>query len=128
MTQSPPTILYVDDDEITRSIFDRMLRKFEINRIAAASGSEALDLLQEHGSAIALILMDLKMPKMNGIETVVQIRQTYSLEQLPIVLITASSDIEILQHASDAGITQVILKPITLATIQKLLAEYHLIQ
>jgi len=128
LDHSQPTVLYVDDDEFARTIFERMLQRASVTGIAATSGSEALQILQELGSQIDLVFMDLKMPAMNGIQTVIQIRLEPSFQSLPIVLITAASDVGILQKAHDAGVTQVIMKPITQNTIHKLLTTYELIR
>lgn len=75
---------------ITRILGKRLS---EINLVTASSGQQALELLCQGGTAkylLALVLLDIKMPGMNGIETLHQIRKSPFCRYLPVVMLTSS--------------------------------------
>ncbi|HYT49802.1 MAG TPA: response regulator, partial [Pyrinomonadaceae bacterium] len=71
-------------------------------------------LLQANRVAPDLILMDLAMPRMDGVEAARQLRQRNSLSRTPIFAVTAYGTPEVKQDALDAGCTEVFLKPLEL--------------
>jgi len=81
------TVLVVDDDREIVDAIDIYLRNEGINVIKAYDGIEALEALMEND--IQLILMDIMMPKMDGLRTTMKIRQE---ENIPIILISAKSE------------------------------------
>jgi two-component system, response regulator len=87
------TVLVVDDDpddlEITRRALDKI--GCGATCIMASRGEEALALLQGLAELPALILLDLKMPGMNGIDTLRQIRSDSRLKHIPVVIVTNST-------------------------------------
>ncbi|NPA65483.1 MAG: response regulator [Epsilonproteobacteria bacterium] len=101
-------VLFVDDDE---SIVKRMqiyLQKIFNSVYTAYNGQEALEILQDHN--IDIVLTDIAMPKLNGIELVKHIRK--SDEQKPIIIISAFNDLEYLRDAITYGVHGYLLKPI----------------
>lgn len=83
-------VLVVDDDKEIVDAIDIYLRNEGINVIKAYDGVEALEALME--KEIHLILMDIMMPKMDGLRTTMKIRQE---KNIPIILISAKSKIQI---------------------------------
>ena len=86
------TILVVDDDAMNLRMAEVMLKKkgYEVKK--AASGQAALTLLQEE--TVDLVLLDVEMPEMSGIETLDAIRSRSELADLPIAFLSASEDME----------------------------------
>ena len=79
-----PTILYVDDDQFNITLFEfNFKNEFEI--LNATSGSEALDLIQNHDE-IKAIVSDVRMPEMDGIEFITKVKE--SKKSLPCFLLT----------------------------------------
>ena len=85
-------ILVVDDDAMNLKMAEMMLKKkgYEVKK--AASGQEALVLLQEE--TVDMILLDVEMPGMSGIETLDAIRAKSECAELPIAFLSASEDME----------------------------------
>ena len=84
----PATILISDDIDYNRDLFVRYLTPFDFELFCAENGVEVLELLKERKPD--LILLDMKMPKMDGYEVVAQLQDNDELKDIPIVAITAS--------------------------------------
>jgi two-component system response regulator len=108
------TILVVDDNPDELFLTKRVLQKseLEINLVTANSGAEALQKLfspEEFTDRPALVLLDMKMPGMNGLETLHQIRLKPEFRFLPVVILTSSNlstDIEESYKAGASGFVQ----------------------
>lgn len=85
-------ILVVDDDAMNLRMAELILKKKGYDVKKADSGQEALALLQHE--TVDLILLDVEMPVMNGIETLDAIRSRRELAELPIVFLSSSEDME----------------------------------
>jgi CheY-like chemotaxis protein len=83
-TSSSGTVLVVDDDNGVQLLARRALSAKGFGVIVASSGADALRLFEQHGSTLDLILMDVTMPHMSGIEALKQIRATGS--DVPVLL------------------------------------------
>ncbi|MFA5181375.1 MAG: diguanylate cyclase [Syntrophales bacterium] len=113
-------ILLVDDAEEMRVLITRQLRKAGYAKvIEAASASEAFSVLgldrdRANGTVagIDLIVMDIVMPEIDGIEACRRIKKDDRFEDVPIIMITALADKGILQSAFDAGAMDYITKPV----------------
>jgi len=99
------TVMIVDDDQDEIELLRRALKKAgRVKNIATArEGETALELLRTRKVAPSLILLDLKMPGMGGIETVRQLRADACLKDIPVVIVTNSSLESDKQAAYDAG-------------------------
>ena len=78
-------ILIVDDESVIRRTFSRILKSQNYDTIEAASGKEALSLIKNH--PVDLVLLDLKMPGLNGVDTLREIRKIDA--ELPVYVVTA---------------------------------------
>ena len=89
---APPTgrVLVVDDDERVRLIFTRHLTAAGFDVVAASSGAEGLRVLREEGN-IALVLLDLAMPEMSGVEFREQQLADRRISGIPVVIVTGSA-------------------------------------
>lgn len=110
------TILIVDDETDVRRILTMRLRAegFDIDAVASAeSAFEHLndgDILAEHGD-IDLILMDILMPDMSGIEACQHLKGDPRTEAIPVIMMTASHDMEHLEEAFKVGAIDYLTKP-----------------
>lgn len=106
--------LIVDDSTVMRKIVERALRQAGLDLVAvheAASGTEGLDVLR--ASAVDLILSDINMPSMDGLEFLRQIRAQNLAPNIPVVMITTESSEEHVKQAIQAGARGYIRKPFT---------------
>ncbi|MFW6295877.1 MAG: ATP-binding protein [Halothece sp.] len=105
-------ILIVDDEVVNRQVLVNHLSLNNYSVTQAADGIEALKLL-ESGLKPDLVLLDLMMPKMTGYEVCQAIRKQYSPAELPIVLLTAKSQVSDIVEAFDCGANDYLTKPIS---------------
>jgi sigma-B regulation protein RsbU (phosphoserine phosphatase) len=102
------SILYVEDEALTRAVFARILGRKVRNLFQAENGEEGLELFKKHRPDI--VISDVKMPVMDGIEMSRKIKSLDS--NVKIILTTAHSDASVLLNSIDAGIDKYILKPV----------------
>ena len=106
-------LLVVDDDESNRDMLGRRLFRIGYDVRLAAGGKQALTALaDEH---IDLVLLDLMMPEMSGLELLREIRQTRPATELPVIIVTANQDSEGVVSALRAGANDYITKPLEFA-------------
>jgi two-component system chemotaxis response regulator CheY len=105
------TIMTVDDSSTLRQMVGFVLRGAGHEVVEAVDGVDALAKLNANGHAIHLILTDINMPNMNGIELVRQIRAIPQYKFVPVVLLTTESHPEKKQEGKAAGATGWIVKP-----------------
>ncbi len=115
-------ILVVEDDETLRLLATKQLAKLGFEGHAVADGSEAV----EKASVVdySLILMDIQMPRMDGIEATSAIRQLETKgnnHRVPIIAMTANPD---KQRCLDAGMDDFIFKPVMLGQLRELLDRW----
>jgi len=115
MKQSLKKILLVEDDP-----FDARLIQHSLERIPLANeivwretGEEMIDYLQEAGTEdLCLILMDIRMPVMDGIEALEHMRLEMKLKFSPIVVLTSSKEGRDIERAYELGVSAFVSKPI----------------
>lgn len=105
-------ILLVEDNKINQKVTKKFLTKWGVETTIADNGQIAVDLVQKND--YDLILMDMQMPVMNGIEATKSIRALgYDFENLPIIALTASAVLDMKRNAIKAGLNSFITKPFT---------------
>ena len=107
-TEAP--ILVVDDEDATRALVAIHLRRAGFDVLEAASGEAALSLIE--GEAIGLVVLDLSMPGMSGIDVVRALRERPQTATLPIVLLTGRGDEYPLVTGLGAGADDYLTKPV----------------
>lgn len=108
-------ILVIDDEEFNRRLLTRIVGQYgEI--IEAANGQTALQYLAEE--SFDLVLLDIMMPEMNGIEVLIEIRKQATSNALPVILISALSDNDDIVRGLEAGANDYITKPIDMDLVQ----------
>ena len=104
-----PTILVIEDYSDTRMLLSSFLRAHGFKVIEARDGKEGF--IQANRVIPDLILMDLALPEMDGVETTRRIRRRQALSQIPIFAISAYATHDVARDATEAGCTEVFGKP-----------------
>lgn len=104
------TVLVVDDDKASRSLVKKILEREDYLFAGAASGEDALDYLEDNQPD--LILCDIMMPEMDGIEFCARLHLSPRLEEIPLIMVTGLSNMDSLSRAYEAGADDYIIKPI----------------
>jgi CheY-like chemotaxis protein len=122
-------ILLVEDDQVDVM---NVRRAFERNRIAnplfvAADGLEALDMLRNGGVPVnrRIILLDLNMPRMSGIEFLRELRKDPALMHTPVVVLTTSNDDRDKIEAYHLNVAGYLVKPVTFVNFVELMAALN---
>lgn len=120
-------VLVVDDNDNARVVLRAMLDANGFTAEAVSSGSEALSRLEQasrENLPFDLVLMDWRMPDMDGIETSRRIKSDQSLSRLPaILMVTAFGREEVMALASDAGLDGFLIKPVNESILVDTIAE-----
>lgn len=103
-------ILIVDDLQDNIDVLARRLRNRDINVFEANDGAEAIDILSV--SPIDLILLDVMMPGMSGLDVVRKVRTKRSAAALPILMVSARTDQAIMVECLQAGANDYVTKPV----------------
>lgn len=104
------TILIVDDQEMNREILCRMFRdKYAI--LQAENGKAALELFEKNEQSIAVILLDIIMPVMDGFQVLENLNKRHLLFDVPVILITCDNSREVEKKSYDYGVADLVKKP-----------------
>jgi diguanylate cyclase (GGDEF)-like protein/PAS domain S-box-containing protein len=105
------TVLVVDDDARLRDLLCKVLTPLDCEIVQAGSGDEALTALLER--AVAVIVLDINMPGMDGFETAQLIRDAEELASTPIIFLTGQADAGDLDRGYDLGAVDFLVKPVS---------------
>lgn len=103
-------LLFVEDEADLLQIITETLDKLQCNYLVAKNGQEALDILEQN-SDVDIIVTDINMPVMNGIEMIKHVRQDEKYAQKPIVIMSAHTETHFIESAKDLGVDNYLLKP-----------------
>ena len=112
------TILIAEDIDSNFTVLEALLRQTQVQVLRAHNGLEAVDMVTKH-LAIDLVLMDLSMPEMNGIEALQQIRQ-----QMPDKIVIVQTAHDISEEIEEAKFDDILQKPIRRSDLIQLLSKY----
>ena len=104
----PRKVLVVDDSKLLHRMFEMMLRGFPL--VHAYDGREALDRLAEHKD-VDLVLLDINMPRMNGLEFLAAVKAHPEFARIPVVIITTEGTEDDTQRGLQAGASAYVKKP-----------------
>ena len=110
MTPANANLLIVDDEELNREGLARRLQKHDYDIALAKNGREAIELLGTR--PFDLVLLDIMMPGMNGLEVLKFLRRVDSLIDLPIIMVTAKGESEDIVEALELGANDYVTKPL----------------
>ena len=115
-------VLVVDDSSMIRLVVSKATTKAGYEAICATNGQEGLDELLRHGD-IALILSDINMPVMDGMEMIKRIKEHDKFKYIPIVMLTTETDEGLKQQGRELGVKAWMVKPFNEATFLKALMK-----
>lgn len=115
-------LLVVDDDPLQQQILQEVLSPMGVEVQSALNGRQALDCLQQDQPDG--VLMDLQMPIMNGLQTTREIRAQARLKQLPVLALSAHSQLQDREMSQEAGMNDFIAKPVNLSELLMKLAVW----
>ena len=102
-------ILVADDDKAIQRIVQRLLETEGFEVVVAVDGREALD--QVTAAAPNLVILDVMMPQMNGLDVLEQIRSRYTADQLPVVMLTGQGEPLDVERGKQLGANLYLTKP-----------------
>ena len=120
-SSGPDTILLVEDTEDNRFMMRRLLEMSGYRVIEALNGAEAVKMTKLEMPA--LVLMDLSLPVIDGLEATRLIRKSPELEKIPIVAVSAHEKADFQADALQAGCNAYLTKPIDFSELEKLIAQ-----
>jgi CheY-like chemotaxis protein len=115
------TVLVVEDDEINSLYIETVLEPKGYKVVKAFDGTEAIDVV--HKIAVDLILMDINLPEMSGLEAMQSIRLSQPL--LPIVAQTAMALNNQLKEFSDSGFDAILIKPFSPNDLNRVISAFY---
>ncbi len=111
-------ILIVDDSEMNREILTDMLAdEYEI--FEASNGNEAVTFLNGHTAEISLVLLDMVMPEMDGLEVLDIMNKNGWLADTPVIMISSEDSVEFMHKAYDLGVMEFIHRPFDAVIVKK---------
>ena len=117
-----PLVLAVDDDEDSLLLLCKVLDMFHIPYLSTTSPLEALKLVQEHHPS--LILLDVIMPEVSGLDIVCSLKRSAKTQAIPVVAITALAKMEDRQFLLESGFADYLNKPYNIDDLQAMLIRY----
>lgn len=126
------TILIVEDDDNDVALIERSLRKARVTNelVLARDGVEALDLLLDGPSPLPglpmVVLLDVKLPRVDGLEVLRRIRGAARTRSLPVVMLTSSDEQEDLLRSYELGVNSYVRKPIEFVKFQETVGQLGL--
>lgn len=117
------TILIVEDEAVSRLLFEKALRKTRANLFFVKDGLEAVNTIRENDE-IDVVLMDVRLPRMNGFEAVAKIKEINP--ELPVIIQTAYAMDSTREEAQQLGCDDFITKPIIIESLMNTLKRHLL--
>lgn len=119
-----PVLLIVDDIFVNRILLSEIANEIGCDYKVASNGKEAIQLLQTHHFDI--VLMDIEMPVMNGLETTRAIRMMKdpNLSNKPIIALTAHNPNDFFEEFNTAGFNELLTKPYLISKIQHVIEKF----
>jgi len=111
------SVMIVDDEFLTRNMLSIMLTKVGHEVTEAEDGLEAIEMLKQNQPDV--ILMDLMMPRCDGITATKSIRVNTNMNDLPIIFLSAKTDGPTIQAGLDAGANRFLTKPVSYSDLIK---------
>ena len=111
-------ILIIDDSEMNREILGDMLGD-EYDILESSSGMDGIRLLSEQGTSISLVLLDMVMPEMNGIEVLDIMGKNGWLSDIPVIMISSEESADVIHKAYELGVTEFMGRPFDKLIVKK---------
>lgn len=114
-------VLIVDDQSGIRRLLTECFKHEGWQPVEATNGQEALDMLLENPD---VILLDMKMPIMDGLDCLIELRRTHP--DLPVILMTAYGELDLMEEADGLGVSAKVLKPFDVIALRDTVERAHL--
>ena len=126
MSEQTITILHVEDDQVDKMVIERVIKRLNLtnNLLHASNGEEALDMLRGTNGKKKLeqlpkvILLDINMPKMNGLEFLKELRSDPSLSFISVFVLTTSNDDQDRKEAYEHNVAGYFVKPVDISQFE----------
>lgn len=109
----PRKILSVDDSSTIRRIVGRVVATLGMDMVEAANGREALAALEQDHADIALVVLDVNMPEMDGGETLAAMKKDPRFQSIPVMMLTTESERGRILEFIQGGAANYLVKPFT---------------
>ena len=110
-------ILVVDDAELNRNLLQHILED-DYTVDLAENGEQALRILEENRQETAALLLDLRMPKMDGFAVIMQMREKGWIQRIPVLIISGECAVETENRCFELGVSDFIRKPFVSSTVK----------
>ena len=117
-------VMVVEDEDLQRKVIEKMLKTLGHAVSLATDGQQALDLLAQDPPLPHLILMDIRMPGMDGFEAITRIKQHETWQKVPIIILSSNRDIESVTTGIKKGAVDFIVKPVSQLILKKKLDSH----
>lgn len=126
MSEQTITILHVEDDQVDKMVIERVIKRLQLtnNLLHASNGEEALDVLRGTNGKAKLeqlpqvILLDINMPKMNGLEFLKELRSDPSINFISVFVLTTSNDDYDRKEAYQYNVAGYFVKPVDISQFE----------
>ncbi len=118
----PKTVLIVEDNELNMKLFNDLLQAHGYDTVQTSDGREALDLARKHNPD--LILMDIQLPEISGLEVAKLLKEEDALKDIPVVAVTAFAMKGDEEKIRAGGCADYIAKPISVPNFLETVAKY----
>lgn len=122
MSAAPKTVLIVEDNELNMKLFHDLLEAHGYSTLQARTGPEALSLAAQHRPD--LILMDIQLPEISGLQVTQQLKNNDSLSSIPVIAVTAFAMKGDEERIRAGGCEDYIAKPISVAGFLEKVKRY----
>lgn len=95
----------------------------EYEILEAENGAQAVEILREHISDISLILLDVQMPQMDGLEVLIHMNQSHWIDSIPVIMISGETAPKFIERAYDLGATDYIARPYNTMIVRRRVAN-----
>jgi two-component system sensor histidine kinase ChiS len=112
-----PQILVVEDDPLSQDMLVRRLSSRGLRVATVADGQACLDWLASNPPPPDLVLLDIQLPKMSGLDVLAAVRQRFTHDALPVILVSALGETEDVVRGLEAGANDYVVKPINLPVL-----------
>ena len=124
MEKTKGRILIVDDDPHAVEILTRMLGREGYTCLSASGGAAALETLRQQ--SVEVILLDVMMPEMDGLQVCERLRRDENLRAIPVILLTAKDDMQTRAQGMALGVSEYLTKPINKRELfTRIEAQFH---